>query len=128
MHDLPTLSSVAPGASGSTLLRLAPHQVHWTALRRGASLVAVEGTLCLTYRDAALVSAGHVAPLLARRIDEGERYPIEDRGWYGLSGAGREPAGVLIVPAATSPLIALARRWIARASAWALRPTREGRA
>ncbi|MDE1141083.1 hypothetical protein [Paraburkholderia tropica] len=120
MHDLPTLSSFAPGApdaalaSPPPLLHIAPHQVHWIALRRGAALVAVEGALCVTYRDAALALAGHVAPLQTRRLDEGERYPISDRGWYGLSGAGRDAAGVLIVPAAASPLVAWARRWIAR--------------
>lgn len=125
MHDSTrsengTLAAQAHARTEVRTFALARGVIHTLELRRGAAIVAMEGELMIRYRDVALASLGQLAPELALRLHEGERYVARERNCYAVSAA-QTPGARFLQQAPQSPARAgwmtLARR-LSRALAW----------
>jgi hypothetical protein len=88
-----------------------PGQIHVTRLRRGSSIVAIEGTLRLRYRDASLNWLLDAAPVNRVRLGEGEGYRLPCDAFVEIGAAGKTAALGAVEPASTA--FARCAAWIA---------------
>lgn len=89
--------------------RYVPGQIHVTRLRRGSSIVAIEGTLRLRYRDESLNWLLDAAPANHVRLDEGDGYRLPCDAFVEISAGGKNAAVGAVEPASTA---------FARCTAW----------
>lgn len=94
--------------------RYVPGQIHVVRLRRGSSIVAIEGTLRLRYRDESLNWLLDAAPVSRVRLGDGEGYRLPCDAFVEISTAGQTAAVGAVEPASTA--IARCAAWIANAA------------
>ncbi|NRO96460.1 hypothetical protein GWC77_11005 [Paraburkholderia sp. NMBU_R16] len=90
-------------------MRYVPGQIHVTRLRRASSIVAIEGTLTLRYRDESLNWLLDATPINHVRLGEGEGYRLPCDAFVEISTAGKTGAVGAVEPASTA---------FARCAAW----------
>jgi hypothetical protein len=87
-------------------------------VRRGTTIVALEGDLLVTYRDQALAWLADSTPERAFVIGEAEMRQIDHRGVLFVSAVRGQRVRYAVLPPAAGrvagPAMALLRRWLAR--------------
>ncbi len=96
-------------------MRCVPDQIQIAKLRRGSSIVAVEGTLRLRYRDGSLNWLLDAAPVNDLRLGEGEQYRLPCNAFVEIRATGKTAAVGAIEP--TSTALARCAEWLAGAIA-----------
>lgn len=107
--------------------RLLPGQIRGFDLRRQTLLLALDGPLRLTYRDAALDWLPGGAPPVAILLDEGAAHRMPCAAWVDIGAGG---GGGVTLGITSSSLTGPLRRvlaWVTRAVRWRHAGTRGAR-
>lgn len=80
-------------------------QIQGAWFKRASALVAVDGTVRLTYRDASLDWMLDVAPKVSVLVRPGERHVMPFEAFVEVSAEGPYAVNALIEPAARRPLL-----------------------
>ena len=92
-------------------MRYVPGHIHTTRLRGGCSIIAMQGTLRLRYRDASLSWLLDAAPANDLRLGEGEQYRVPCDAIVEISAEGKTSAVGAIEPAL--PALTRYAAWVA---------------
>lgn len=75
---------------------LVPGHIHAASLRRGSTIVAVDGPLTLAYRNASLDWLLPAAPMIVVALDEGDAHVVPYDTFVEMQTTGRTRASVHI--------------------------------